>query len=102
MKAVTEQNVKAGANLSAKDIAKAMLSHVGKVPVTVTAKLASTEINFEEITNLSIDDILMLDKKLSVPVDLIIEGRTLFRGWLAKSDGRQAVVITELCGTNKT
>jgi flagellar motor switch protein FliM len=102
LKKVTEQNVQAGANTSAKDIAKTMLSHVGKVPVTITAKLASTEITFEEITNLNVDDILVLDKKLSMPVDLIIGGRTLFRGWLAKSDGRQAVVITESCSKNKT
>lgn len=102
LKKVTEQSIQAGANLSAKDIAKAMLGHVGKVPVTITAKLASVEINFEEITNLSVDDILVLDKKLSAPVELIIGCRTLFRGRLAKSDGRQAVVITELCSTNKT
>jgi flagellar motor switch protein FliM len=102
LKAVTGQGVQTSANLSAKDTAKAMLGHVGKVPVTITAKLASTEITFEEITNLNVDDILVLDKKLSEPVDLIIGGRTLFRGWLAKSDGKQAVVITELCGTNKT
>jgi flagellar motor switch protein FliM len=102
LKAVTGQNVQTSANLSAKDSAKAMLGHIGKFPVTIKANLASAEINFEEITNLGVDDILVLDKKLSSPVDLIIKGKILFRGRLAKSDGRQAVVITELCSTNKT
>ena len=99
LEVVTGRNAQTSGDSSAKDITKAMLSYVHKVPVTVTSRLASTEITFEEITNLSVDDIVLLDKKVNAPVELIIEGKTLFRGRLAKSDGRQAVVITELCNT---
>jgi flagellar motor switch protein FliM len=40
-------------------------------------------------------DILLLDKKVDEPVELIIQGQTFFRGRPAKSAGRYAVVITE-------
>jgi flagellar motor switch protein FliM len=49
--------------------------------------------------SLHVDDVLLLDKRLNEPVELIIEGQTIFRGQPAKSDGNHAVVITELCST---
>ncbi len=63
--------------------------------VSVTAQLASTVLTFEEIMGLGVDDILLLDKRTNEPVELIVKGRTVFRGRPAKSDGRYAVVITE-------
>ena len=99
LESVSGQNVQSGETLSTKDVGKAMLGHVYKIPVAVTVRLGSTEIGFEEATGLSVDDVLLLDKKVTTPIELIINGKTQFRGRLAKSDGKQAVVITEVCGT---
>ncbi len=85
-----------GKKLSSDDISKAILEHLKQMPVTVTAHLSTTMLNFEQIMSLSPCDILLLDKAISEPVELIVEGRAIFRGQLAKSSGQQAAVITEL------
>jgi len=99
LKSIVGQNVQFGKDLSNETITKAILSHVHKLPVSITAQLASTVLTLEEIMSLHVDDVLLLDKKLNEPVELVVEGRTIFRGQPAKSDGKQAIVITELSGT---
>ena len=87
--------------ISAEDTSNAMLNHVYKVPVLVKAQLDSAVFTFEEIMNLSVGDVLLLDKKTDEPIDLIAKDRILFRGRPAKSAGKYAVVITETaCNTN--
>jgi len=78
------------------DISKAIRSHLEEMPVSVTAKLASAQITFEQIASLQTDDILLLDSKVEEPVELIVEGRRFFKGRPVKSAGKYAVVITEL------
>lgn len=102
LKKIVEENTQGREEISAKDASKLMLGYVHKVPVTLTARLGSVEVTFEEITNMDTGDILLLDKKVTMPVELILEGKTLFRGRLAKSEGRQAVVITEAVTQNKS
>ena len=79
--------------LSAEEISQSVLNHLQGVPVTITAQLVSTELTFEEVATLQMDDILLLDKKVNQPVDLIINDRTVYYGWLAKSAGKYAVTI---------
>ena len=76
-----------------------MLDHVHKTPVSITAQLASAKLTFEEIMSLQVNDVLLLDKSVNEPAELIVEKQTIFRGQPAKSDGNHAVVITELCDT---
>ncbi|MHC4531360.1 MAG: FliM/FliN family flagellar motor switch protein [Planctomycetota bacterium] len=99
LKPVVGQNVQAGKDSSSETIAKAMLGHVHRFPVSVTAQLASTVLTFEEIMSLQVDDVLLLDKGVKEPAELIVEGQTIFRGQPVKADNNHAVVITELCGT---
>jgi flagellar motor switch protein FliM len=80
---------------SATDISKALLEYIRQVPVPVTVQLASTMLSFKEIINIQIDDILLLDKKIDEPIELIAGDRTVCRGRPAKSAGEYAMVITE-------
>lgn len=80
---------------SAEDISKAILDHLQQMSISVTAQLASTVLTFEEVMSLQADDILLLDKRIDELVELIVEGRTIFRGRPAKSAGKYAVVVTE-------
>jgi flagellar motor switch protein FliM len=80
---------------SAEDISKAIMNSLYKMPVSVTGQLASIILTFKEIINLQADDIILLDKKVDEPLDLIIDGRAFFHGKPAKSAGSFAVVITE-------
>jgi flagellar motor switch protein FliM len=79
---------------SAEDISKAILDRMQQMPVSVTARLASTVLTFEEIMDLRPNDILLLDKRIDEPIDLIVDDRAVCHGWPAKSAGQYAVVIT--------
>lgn len=78
---------------SAGEISESMLDHIHQMPVSVTARLASVPLTLEQIIGLAADDILLLDKKATEPIELLIDGRPLFRGKAAKSDGNYAVIV---------
>jgi flagellar motor switch protein FliM len=78
---------------SEKDISKAILGHLQKMPVLITGQLASIMLTFEEIMDLQVDDIILLDKRIDQPAELIVDGRTVYYGYPAKSEGNYAVKI---------
>jgi flagellar motor switch protein FliM len=80
---------------SEEDISKAILGHLRKMPVLIKGQLASTLLTFEEIMNLQVDDIVLLDKRIDQPAELIVDGRTVYYGYPAKSAGNYAVKITD-------
>ncbi len=80
---------------SNEDISKAITERLEQMSVPITAQLACAVLTFEEIMELRPGDILLLDKKTNEPVELIVEGHTLFRGRPAKSAGKYAVQITK-------
>jgi len=72
-----------------------ILHHLGQTPVCVTAQLACVELSFEEMMDLQVNDIVILDRKVDEPVELIAEGRTICHGWPVKSAGNYAIKISE-------
>ncbi|MFA5552979.1 MAG: FliM/FliN family flagellar motor switch protein [Phycisphaerae bacterium] len=80
-----------------KDTQNAILEHLKDIPVKITAKLASTDLTFEQIFTLQQDDIMLLDKKINESITLIIEGQERFLGRLVKSNGKLAAVVTAAC-----
>ena len=89
----TEQD---SADFSAEKISNAILRHLHEMPVLITGQLASTVLTFEEIMNLQPDDILVLDKRIDEPAELIVGDRTFYYGCPAKSAGKYAVTITNM------
>jgi flagellar motor switch protein FliM len=85
----------AAAKVTPQELSRALMEHVQALRVTIRATLASTTLTFQEILELSPGDILLLDKPVSGPAELILDGRTVFRGRPARSQGRYAVAITE-------
>lgn len=81
------------------ELSRLLMEHVHQMPVSVTARLASTRLSFEEVLDLASGDVLLIDKPLDEPVELIINNQTVFRGRPARSDGQYAVFITE-CATD--
>ncbi len=82
------------ADFSAEDVSKLILGHLQEIPVSITGQLASAVLTFEEIMDLQPDDILLLDKRVDQPTELIVGGRTVYYGCPAKSAGKYAVTIT--------
>ena len=83
------------AKFSPKDIARAIQSHVETIAVPVIAQLASVPITVEQLMSMAPGDILVLDKKIDDPGGLIVAGKMVCRGRLAKSAGNYAMVVTE-------
>ena len=81
------------ADFSAEDVSKMILGHLQEIPVLVTCQLASILLPFEEIMNLQVDDILLLDRRVDQPTELIVDGRTVYYGWPAKTADKYAVTI---------
>lgn len=79
----------------AEDISKAITDHLQEMSVSVTAQLDSAVLSFEDIMNLEVDDILLFDRRIDVPIELTIQGQPIFCGRPAKSAGRYALVISE-------
>jgi flagellar motor switch protein FliM len=79
---------------SASEVSKAILDHLHRMTVGITAHLASTKLTFGQIMNLQVNDMLVLDKEVDEPIDVIVEDRTLYCGWPARSAGRYAVRIS--------
>jgi flagellar motor switch protein FliM len=84
------------AGFSADEVSKTILGHLHEMPVLITGQLATTVLTFEEIMDLRVDDILVLDKRVDQPVELIVDGRTLYYGCPVKSAGKYAVTITNV------
>ena len=84
------------ADFSAEDVSKTILGHLHEMPVLITGQLASTVLTFEEIMDLQADDILVLDKRIDQPAELIVGGRTFYYGYPVKSAGKYAVTITNM------
>ncbi|MHC4640033.1 MAG: FliM/FliN family flagellar motor switch protein [Planctomycetota bacterium] len=94
LETMLDQTEKATRKTSAEDNSKAILDHIQQTTIPATAHLASTVITLEELMNLCPNDILLLDKRIDEPIDLIVDNRTVCYGRPAKSDGRHAIVIT--------
>jgi len=88
----TEQTV---GKFSQEDSSKAIVENLKKMSISVTTQLASVDLTFEELMSLRTSDILLLDKRIDEPLDLIVEGYPLFKALPAKSSGKFAVVVTE-------
>ncbi len=82
-------------DFSDEDISNAILEHLNEMRVSAMAQLASTVLTFEEMMNLQVDDILLLDRRIDEPVELIVDDLTICYGWPSKSSGQYALVITE-------
>lgn len=93
--ALAGKTATAAAKVSPQELSRALMEHVQAVPVTIRVRLAATMLTFQEILDLGPGDILLLDKPVNGPAELIIEGRTVLRGRPARAQGRYAVAITE-------
>ena len=88
---IIEQTVE---TLSPEDASKAIVGYLHQMPVLLAAQLGSASIAFGELMDLAVNDVLVLDTKVSEPVKLIVDGLELFHGRPAKADGKYAVAIT--------
>lgn len=96
LQSVAGKSEQTASGFSADDISKAILARMHKMPVFITAQLASLVLTLKELMSLEVGDVLLLDKKINEPIELITSGRTALLGKPAKSAGKYAVLITQV------
>jgi len=84
--------------ISPEELARTLMEHVQQMPIQVTARLACAKLNFRELIELSPDDILLLDKSVHEPMDVLVGDQLVFRGQPARSRETRAVLVTESVG----
>jgi flagellar motor switch protein FliM len=89
------ENLLTAGKFTPETIARAMQHHIEKIPVPVTLQLACVPVSVEEILNLNVGDVLLLDKKITEPAQLIAAGKTVCRGLCAKVGGNYALSVTD-------
>ncbi len=81
------------ATLSPAEVEKAILEHIHDIPVAITAKLGTVKVDVGAIMGLEVDDILILDKKINEPVELLLNDNPFHHGRPAQAEGCYAVAI---------
>jgi flagellar motor switch protein FliM len=92
--AVAGRTARAGGEYSANEISRAILNHMQEMTVAITVQLGSATVTFGDIMNLQVNDVLLLDKTVDEPVEVIVADRTAYTGRPAKSDGKYAIAIS--------
>jgi len=65
-----------------------------EAPMRITALLSSALMTLKDILSLEEGDVVVLDRRITEPADVLINGRTTFSAWPAKADGRRALLIS--------
>jgi flagellar motor switch/type III secretory pathway protein FliN len=95
MDMVTGKTDRAEKDSAAKDVSQIITNHLQKISVPVTIQLGVTMLNFEQMITLQADNVIVLDKKVQEDADLVVQGRKLMQGRLARVNGNKALVITD-------
>ncbi len=86
---------------SAKAPTPGSLDHLLDVTCTVTAELGRRKLSIGEVLKLNAGAILELDRAISEPVDVLVQGVLLARGEVVVVDDRFAVRIKEIVDAKK-
>ncbi len=83
-------------NISPESIKRALTNIIKQVDIAVATEMSNTAITFEQLVDMKVNDIVLFDKKIDEPIDITVQSRPLFRGWMAKTQGNYAVVIENI------
>lgn len=64
-------------------------------PMRVTALLSASLMTLNDILTLEEGDVVILDRKTSEPVEVLINGQTCFAAWPAAHTGRRALLVAD-------
>lgn len=83
-----------GGEITPQEARERIINNLNRISVGVEARLGSAYAVMQEIVDLQPGDILLLDKRVDEPIEVLVEGKSLFCGRPAKSSEKYAVVIT--------
>jgi flagellar motor switch protein FliM len=68
--------------------------------VSLFANFAKIKLTIEDVMNLQTDDVILLDKKIGQPIELIIEGKKIFHAQPVQCEDSYGVTITKVLNNN--
>lgn len=71
-----------------------VIARMHDAPMEVSARLSSAMMTLNDILSLEKGDIVVLDRKVDSPIDVLVNGQMCFRAWPARHLGRAAVLMT--------
>ncbi len=83
------------------DYSSRIMGNMHGLPVSMTVRLSSVVLTLEELMSLHADDVLVLDQRIDQGMDVVLDERVVFRGVPGRSQGRQAILITECVATSQ-
>jgi flagellar motor switch protein FliM len=66
-----------------------------EAPMEVSAQLSSAMITLNDVMTIQQGDVIVLDRKVNDPVDVLVNGQTCFQAWPAQHAGRSAIVVAD-------
>lgn len=72
------------------------LELIKDVKVSLQVLLGEAELQVEELFNLSQDSVVKLDRDISAPIDILLNGKLFARGKLVAADDNFGVQITQI------
>ena len=76
------------------------LKFFGKIPVTVTLEVASTEITLRELMDVDTSSVIALDKLAGAPLDVKVNGALFAKAEVVVVHGNYGLRIVELSGSS--
>jgi flagellar motor switch protein FliM len=76
-------------------LSEALHGHVDNIPVQITAEFASTRLTLEQAMDLTVGDVLLMDKDLDDPMVLKINNRLVFYGKPVQCEDHYGVMVTD-------
>jgi len=88
-------------NIPQQNITKALMNHLQSIPVQMTVRLAGATLNLQQLMAIEPDDTILLDKKITEPIDVLYNDAVIFRARPARTGDNYAAVITESYNNKK-
>ena len=72
-----------------------IMNAFGNSQVQVSAVIGTVELNIKDLTQLSVGDVVSIDKSLNDKISLYIDGQEFSQGYLGKSSNKYSIQIVE-------
>jgi flagellar motor switch protein FliM len=77
-------------------IKEAIIKNIKNIKVPLDSMFCKQLFTLDEILSLEVDDVLIFDKKINDPLDILANQKPIFSGTLAKNNGHYAVLINKI------
>ena len=95
---LTTGNIEPAPTESQPQLPQQDLSFFGKIPVSVTLEVASTEISLKELMEVDASSVIVLDKLAGEPLDVKVNGALFAKAEVVVMNGNYGLRIVELSG----